>query len=321
MDYIHDRVDSLIDELERELKKKYRETYKAIIEAVEANPDLFIVEDAKRKKRMSKRAYRAWQLAEIERNVEIHKLEGAMTARYVEARKTSQAILSGYLIKAYVESINHTAYEIEQRTLIDIKWTIYNGDTVKRLIKTHPQLLPKSEKVEREIAERKYKRWSQKKISRAVAESIVKGESMGELAKRFKTFTNMTTGAAIRNARTAMTGAENKGRLDAVEKAMEAGLELKKQWNATLDGRTRHEHRLLDGKVIGAKEEFDTGLEYPGDPHGKPEMVYNCRCAMKWVFNGLNPKKNLSLSPKLGGMSYEEWKRSKPVYAKKKKKR
>lgn len=34
------------------------------------------------------------------------------------------------------------------------------------------------------------------------------------------------------------------------------GVQLKKQWLATLDGKTRHEHRMLDGQTVDVEESF-----------------------------------------------------------------
>lgn len=45
-------------------------------------------------------------------------------------------------------------------------------------------------------------------------------------------------------------------------------------WRATLDGRTRHAHRLLDGQMVDIGEKFKVDgyeLEYPGDPSEVPK--------------------------------------------------
>ena len=58
------------------------------------------------------------------------------------------------------------------------------------------------------------------------------------------------------------------------------GIRLKKQWVATLDGRTRHTHREIDGEIVGIDETFDNGCQFPGDPLGAPGETFNCRCTM-----------------------------------------
>jgi hypothetical protein len=91
---------------------------------------------------------------------------------------------------------------------------------------------------------------------------------------------------AIRSARTIVTGAENKGRQDSYARAEADGIILQKQWLATNDGRTRHSHAALDGAIVDQDKKFDNGLMYPGDPSGRPEEVYNCRCTLVAKVNG-----------------------------------
>ena len=55
----------------------------------------------------------------------------------------------------------------------------------------------------------------------------------------------MSLASAIRTARTATTAAQNAGRMDSYHAAKGMGIKLKKEWLATLDGRTRHAHAIL----------------------------------------------------------------------------
>ncbi len=113
----------------------------------------------------------------------------------------------------------------------------------------------------------------------------------------------------LRNARTAVTGAENAGKLDSMRRAQGLGVELKKLWLATRDSRTRDSHVMMDGEMVEVDEPFSNGCMYPGDPDGVPAEVYNCRCAMRSKVAGADPySPDLSRNERLGGMSYDEWK-------------
>ena len=79
------------------------------------------------------------------------------------------------------------------------------------------------------------------------------------------------------------TDAENKARLDGMYRASDIGVNVRKQWRATLDNRTRHTHAMLDGKDVALDELFDNGLKYPRDPNGVPEEVCNCRCRLRAI--------------------------------------
>ena len=59
----------------------------------------------------------------------------------------------------------------------------------------------------------------------------------------------MSLASAIRTARTATTAAQNAGRMDSYHATEGMGIKLKKEWLATLDGRTRHAHAMLDGQA------------------------------------------------------------------------
>ena len=84
-------------------------------------------------------------------------------------------------------------------------------------------------------------------------------------------------------ARTETHGAANHG---ADASARETGLQLKKEWIAAEDERTRDQHRDVDGDIVGMDDTFTVGgesLRYPGDPMGSAENTINCRCAVGYV--------------------------------------
>ena len=116
--------------------------------------------------------------------------------------------------------------------------------------------------------------------------------------------TEMDYRAAIRNARTMTTSAQNAGREDAYKQIDENGTKLTIVWLATLDNRTRHEHRQMHGEVKKG-EYFSNGLRYPGDPAGDPSEVYNCRCQERAFINGMEEVP--AHSPKLGDQTFDEW--------------
>ena len=93
----------------------------------------------------------------------------------------------------------------------------------------------------------------------------------------------MNKDAAIRSARTIVTGAENKGRMDSYQRAQDDGIILEKEWLAAIDKRTRDWHRDLNGVTKPIDEPFhnDFGdIMFPGDPSADGANVYNCRCTL-----------------------------------------
>lgn len=71
--------------------------------------------------------------------------------------------------------------------------------------------------------------------------------------------------------------------------ALKMGCNIVKQWDATLDARTRDSHARVDGEIKKVDELFSNGLRYPSDPRGQASEVVNCRCALlqraKWALD------------------------------------
>lgn len=132
----------------------------------------------------------------------------------------------------------------------------------------------------------------------------------------------MDEAAGIRNARTAITSAQNAGRQASYERAAAMGIQVTKRWMAAMDGRTRDSHRHMDGVEVPYNKPFVTPLGsvmmYPGDFRGKAGDLYNCRCTMRTVekpgieaearkrrVRDPNTGKNVVISD----MTYSEWER------------
>lgn len=65
---------------------------------------------------------------------------------------------------------------------------------------------------------------------------------------------------------------------EAQKGAKAAGCSIVKQWDATMDSRTRDSHAKVDGEIREIEEPFSNGLMFPGDPNGSAAEVINCRC-------------------------------------------
>ena len=148
--------------------------------------------------------------------------------------------------------------------------------------------------------------WARRKITSAMTQSILQGESVPNAARRIRSVVEMDRCASLRAARTALTGAENAGRTGSYRRASGMGIELRKRWMATLDSRTRDSHRELDGEKADIDSRFSNDLSYPGDPTGPASEVWNCRCTMVAALPGHDVFGERSTSRL--ETSYEDWK-------------
>ena len=200
-------------------------------------------------------------------------------AQLANVNKTALAYVNGQLPEVY--SINYNALEQSVDGVGGYTFALVDADTVKNLATTDKSLLQF-----KELDEKKDVQWNVKKMNAEVLQGILQGEPMDKIASRLSKVTDMNETAAIRNARTMVTGAENKGRQDSYARATADGIILAKEWIATNDGRTRHSHAVLDGEIVDQDKKFDNGLMFPGDPSGRPEEVWNCRCTVAAVVKG-----------------------------------
>lgn len=197
------------------------------------------------------------------------------------ANSVSMGIINGDAQNVFAANANYMSYEIEHGQGINFGFGVYDGNTVAKLIKDDPKLLP-----EWKIDEEKDYIWNQKKLNNALTQGIIQGENLNQIADRIATNLSMQNqNHALTFARTAMTGAQNAGRDQSLMNAKSKGLKMVKQWMATFDNRTRDTHAEIDGETITVLDKwhptkFSNGCRYPGDPSGPPQEVYNCRCTL-----------------------------------------
>ena len=154
-------------------------------------------------------------------------------------------------------------------------FSLVDEKTVKRLVDDGDIELPY-----KDLDKIKDKRWNTKQMSSKLLQGILNGDPVDKIAQSLIGIVSNNEAAAMRNARTMVTGAENRGRLDSYNELDEQGVVQKKKWIATPDDRTRESHLEIDGEEVDIGDKFTNGLDFPGDPSGDPSEVYNCRCTM-----------------------------------------
>ena len=129
-----------------------------------------------------------------------------------------------------------------------------------------------------------------RKITAQVSRSIASGLTYAQTAKAVEGYTRIGYNRAVRIARTEGHRIQTTATMDAMEAAKDRGADVVKQWDATLDDRTRESHVAVDGEIRELKKPFSNGLMYPGDPSGGAAEVVNCRCALlqraRWAVEG-----------------------------------
>lgn len=306
-DPAHEEVERALEEISERVRREYAAAHEGAEAKLADYLRRFEAEDrihaeAVRRGEETESDYREWRRDRILAGGRWRELVDALAEDYRDADRAAASIVNGRMPDAYAANHDYATFQVEKGSNLDTSYTLYSRATVERLIRDRPDLLP-AVKVDgkRDLA------WNRKHIASAITQGVLQGEGMDGVARRVRSVADMDYRAAMRTARTAMTSAQNAGRVDAYRRAEGMGVRVRKQWLATPDRRTRHSHRRLDGEVVGMDEGFSNGLKYPGDPEGgRGGEVYNCRCTLVPVVDGADPSEGVRHSD-LGGVSYEEW--------------
>ena len=237
----------------------------------------------------------------------------------LNANQKAMAMINGETFSVFGENANWQGYKLVHETGVNLSFAIYDERTVEMLIKDRPELLPR-----KEVDGKKDVAWNRAKIANAVAVEIIKGGTLQDLAKRIAADTGEANGKAMmRYARTAMTCAQNGGRMESLRRAVGMGIKARKLWIATLDNRTRDAHADLDGQAVPVDEPFKSqfgDIMFPGDRGSEgsvPANLYNCRCSLGEVYDDYpaDPSTDMRRDNETGeviqNMDYKEWKAAK----------
>lgn len=311
-DYGHKMTEKQLAALEKRIEKEYKQAAREMKRKAKEYAQRFKEKDKKKKEqvkagKITQAQYNEWRINQILVGKRWEEMRDTLAADLANTTQITSSMVNGHLPEVYAINHNYGTFMIEEGAHIDTSYTLYDRHTVERLIRDRPDLLPKSK-----VAIPKELKWNKQKITSAVTQGVLQGESIDGIASRLVEAVGMKEKASIRNARTMVTSAQNAGRIDAFKRAESLGIEMQKIWIATLDGRTRHQHRLLDGQMRHIDDPFEVEKEkimYPGDPTAAPYMVYNCRCTLGAAVKGTSLEKGIGSTGRItaGGESYEDW--------------
>ena len=309
-DQAHDFAERKIAEFQADVWETYQQAQANAQEALSRFLRRFEKEDERQREKvkageLSEAEYKAWRKGKILRSRQLSSTLGQVSQAMTEANQVAMAALAGKLPEVYAENANYSAFWMCKETGLAVSFDLVDPDTVQHMLTAGEALF-----VAPGVNVAKDKLWNRKLMASQLTQGVLLGESIPKMARRVQRVTGSNYAAAVRTARTVVTGAENAGRVHSYKRAKDMGIKLQKEWLATLDGRTRHSHRQLDGQKIpnedGAK--FDNGCRYPGDPQGRYDEICNCRCTLVAAIEGVDTSDAERWSRLPEGMTYEEWK-------------
>lgn len=292
-DKVHSLVDEKLVQMEKRISAIYQTAQKDIEKKAEEYFNKFKKADEEKRKLVEKselteKEYQQWRQNKLMYGKRFTAMKEDISKQLLNVNQTATAYINGELPEVYALNYNALAETVDG--IGGYSFTLTDANTVRHLATTDKSLLPY-----RELDPAKDIPWNMKKINSEVLQGIIQGESIPKISKRIMNVQEMNKNASIRSARTIVTSAENKGRMDSYHKAEEDGIILEKQWLSAVDSRTRDWHIELNGKTAPIDEPFVNAIGeimFPGDPSADGANVWNCRCTLVSVVKGFKKREN-----------------------------
>ena len=287
-DIAHELTDKELEKMERHLSAIYARAEKELQEKADKYFKRFEELDAKKRElveagKLTEKEYRTWRQNKIMTGKHWTAMKEQVSQELLQANRTAQEYINGRLPGVYSLNYNSTGEAIEG-AVSGYSFELVDASTVKNLATSDKTLLPY-----KYVDGKKDVRWNTTKVNSEVLQGILQGESIPKIANRLSKVVGMNEASAVRNARTTVTSAENKGRMDMLHDAADKGVITHKIWMATHDSRVREAHADLDGQEQDIDDPFESILgpiNYPGDVDADPANVYQCRCTLTYKVIG-----------------------------------
>lgn len=217
-------------------------------------------------------------------------IKGQLEGVLEQLHSNEFATVSEYLNKCYTYGFVGNMYDLA-------------GQGIPLIIPINQNQVAKAIQIDSKLSKTLYESLGEdvKKLKTAVraqvSRGIANGSSWNEIAKTLaeRNMKNSPFGTAINNsiriARTEGHRVQTAAKMDAMTEAKKKGADVVKQWDASLDGRTRDTHRKLDGQIRELDEPFEVdGMKADAPGYfGDPAEDCNCRCAVlqraKWALD------------------------------------
>ena len=179
-----------------------------------------------------------------------------------------------YLKVCYEDSFIGTLYDLHGQG-IPLIFPIDQEETATMIQKTHNDI---------KLSKRLYDNVDVLKddVISEVSRGISNGYSWQQVTRNLTAYSDISLHRAKTIAQTEGHRVQQQSQMKTLEKAKDAGADVVKQWDSTLDSRTREDHQRLDGQIRELDEPFEVNgrkAMYPGG-FGIASEDINCRCCM-----------------------------------------
>lgn len=314
-DYAHEWTDKKLQAFENKIAREYKSVIETTQQKVSDYLNKFQEEDEAKQQEVrngviTQKEYKKWRYDKILLAVGFLKLLDALADDFYKINLNVSKMIKAFSREIYAENYNYGTYEVEKGTHLDTNYELLSGDDVSA-VKDKP------------LSEKKDKAWNKQQMKSILVNLLLNEKRpINKVSKKFaKEISKKNILVSVRAAERMATANESAGRTDSYERAQDMGVNgILREWIATLDNRTRHTHRLLDGQRRKVNEPFQVEgytIRFPGDPQAAAEMRCNCRC---WIIcltgeaqyvpnmGKGNVREKVEVNSEVGNQTYLEWK-------------
>jgi SPP1 gp7 family putative phage head morphogenesis protein len=240
------------------------------------------------------------------------KTAGTRTAQAMSLSMANNYYLSNYAI-SWIPDINFTFKKIDPRL---IELSVYGTQEAwKNITKAMTEKYGRAGIYAPKVTNLQALLYNNKtrdlyNIQRTITQAFLQGDSMKQVSKSITDLFETSKFNADRIAQTEMARTANLGNYANGQEAISQGVDLKKMWMASLDGRTRPEHASLDGVTIDYNDTFNIDGDEALMPLQFSEAGnnINCRCSVVDIVGDYKPTIRRGRNPVSGENEVFEYK-------------
>lgn len=231
-------------------------------------------------------------------------LKGQVSAILDKLHADEYGTISQFLSETYTDAFVYTAYDLF-------------GQGVPLILPIDPKDAVRAIKLDSKISSDLYTALGvdttklKQSISAEISRGLASGMPYSDIARNISATTKAPLNRANTIVATEAHRIQEAAAYDVHKKAKSKGADIVRQWNSTLDGKTRSAHRRMDGQIVEVDEPFVMGGQkamYPGE-FGDPAQDCNCRCTVlqraRWAL-GADELKTLQQRAEFFGLDKTE---------------
>ena len=186
MDAGHKDTDKMLASMEAKIRKVYVRAFEETEAKLQYYLSRFAVKDQIKLKelksgKITQDEYNYWRKGQILIGQRWQEMADTLAADYTNANRLAMSIVNGYTPGVYALNHNYGTFQVEKGSKLDTSYTLYDRQTVERLLRDNPDLLPKAR-----VNIPKDLRWNKQHIVNEVTQGILQGESNQKIAARLQ---------------------------------------------------------------------------------------------------------------------------------------